>query len=190
MTINPIRLKGNWDEGWALDKHVLSSVYVGIDTYGRKQFDTTRTELGELLYNFKYKDRYENLDIIIDLIQPFLDKWGKMKNVDFIIPVPPTNYRRYQPANEIAESIANNYNILHGDDILIKTSNIASKDMDKYNKNLGGTIVANRKSIKDRNVLLVDDLYDTGSTLRECTNILRQDPKIKKIYVLTITKTG
>ena len=36
---------------------------------------------------------------------------------------------------------------------------------------------------------IIDDLYGTGCTLNQCTDVLRKDSNIKKIYVLAITKT-
>ena len=37
-------------------------------------------------------------------------------------------------------------------------------------------------------VLIVDDLFDTGATLEAATNVLRGYPKIRNIYVATITR--
>lgn len=39
-------------------------------------------------------------------------------------------------------------------------------------------------------MLLVDDLFDTGETLKECVKVLKEDINFRSVYVLTITKTG
>ena len=52
-----------------------------------------------------------------------------------------------------------------------------------------GSIKAAMKATKPHTILLVDDLFDTGSTMSECVSILKEDPKLKKIYVLAMTKT-
>ena len=62
--INPIRLVGAWTEGYALDHHILSSTYMGEDVYGHPLFDTTRTKLGEMLFQFKYRYKHDQLDSI------------------------------------------------------------------------------------------------------------------------------
>ena len=41
---------------------------------------------------------------------------------------------------------------------------------------------------KDTNVLFIDDLYGEGKTLTEMTKLIKTDPNIKKVFVLTITK--
>ena len=189
MKINPIKLYGNWDEGWALDKHVISSIFIDTDIYGHERYDTTRSELGELLYNFKYKGKHENLDKIIEIIKPFLDEWHILKTIDIVLPVPSTKARNYQPANEIAYAIAEIYKLHYSDDVLEKVSNIESKNMDRSNKNLDGIIIVKKGANRRHNILLVDDLYSTGGTLQECVKELRKDPLLNKIYVLTITKT-
>ena len=50
--------------------------------------------------------------------------------------------------------------------------------------------MAVKKANKPLNILVVDDLYDTGETLKECVKVLKEDINFKSFYVLTITKTG
>lgn len=54
LNIKPIVIKGPWNSGWALDLHTLSSAFVGDDAFGHPQFENKRSEIGELLYQFKY----------------------------------------------------------------------------------------------------------------------------------------
>ena len=189
MGINPIKLTGNWDEGYALDVHTISSIPSGEDVYGHVQFDTQRSEMGELLYWFKYKGKHDNLHSIVNLAKPFLNGWVVLKTVDVILPVPSSVQRMYQPASEIAQAIAEYLKINYTDAVLEKITKTQSKDMDKNKKDLSGTIIANKKAKKPHTILLVDDLYSTGKTLTECIKILRQDEYLQKIYVLTMTKT-
>lgn len=191
MNINPIKLLGNWDEGYALDKHAISSIPLGEDVFGHMQFDTTRSEIGELLYYFKYRNKYDNLCEIIELAKPFLDSWKILKSVDLVLSVPSSNKDRlYQPAFEIAHEIAMYLKIPFADDVLQKSSSLQSKDMSYEEKQqLKGAITVTKKLVRRLNVLLVDDLYQTGVTLKECVNVLRKDLNVNKVYVLTVTKT-
>lgn len=50
MNINLKQLVGNWDKGFALDKHVVSSIFIGYNEAGYPQYETLRTEVGEALF--------------------------------------------------------------------------------------------------------------------------------------------
>ena len=105
--LNPSRIYGTWDEGIVLDNHMLKSVFLGYDENGKEKFENTRTEIGELIYKFKYKTDRESLPKIMDLIKDILDKWQLKEKIDVVIPVPPSNKTRaYQPVFEIAKEIA------------------------------------------------------------------------------------
>jgi hypothetical protein len=56
------QITGNWDLGYVLDKHRLSSIYLGDNEYGRPQFDTTRSEAGEALFRLKYRSDWTQID--------------------------------------------------------------------------------------------------------------------------------
>lgn len=96
--LNPTRIYGTWDEGIVLDNRMLKSIFLGYDENGKEKFENTRTEIGELIYKFKYQKDKGCLSQIIDLIKDILDKWNLKEKIDIIIPVPPSNKtREYQP---------------------------------------------------------------------------------------------
>jgi len=70
--INPQKLYGIWTEGFALDFHTLSSELVDYDQLGNPRFETKRSEIGELLYNLKYKNALNTADKIITSALSFL----------------------------------------------------------------------------------------------------------------------
>lgn len=190
IVIHPSELIGEWDSGYALDTHVIKSTLLGEDAYGHKQYDNTRSQIGELLYQFKYKNRYENLELIVDTIIKFLDLHPEMKAVDTILPVPPTKDRLYQPTFEIAEAVAEKLDIYYCNDVLENISNVESKGLPADEKlKLGKTIIKRKHAKRKHSTLLIDDLYETGNTLTQCVRTLREDPLIDRIYVLTVTKT-
>jgi len=189
MDINPFEIKGNWDKGYVLDRHVLKSVPKGENVYGRMDFDNTRSELGELLYQFKNKGNYDCLSEIMELVNPFLEEWKDLKEVDIVLPVPSTKFRNYQPTEEIAMAIADHLNISYLDSVLDNIGSTQAKNIPKSDRSMKGSIVANMRATREHTILLVDDLFDTGSTMSECVSVLRDDPKLKNIYVLAMTKT-
>ena len=42
---------------------------------------------------------------------------------------------------------------------------------------------------KGKDVLLFDDLYRSGTTLKEITHMLYEQGKVKSVYIVTMTKT-
>lgn len=190
VQINPIPLHGEWDMGFALDTHVIESIPLGEDAYGHLRFENTRSPIGELLYQFKYNGRYDNLTEIIDTIKFFLETHPEMKNIETILPVPPTKVRSYQPTFEIAQALAKELNVFCCNDVLENNSRIEAKGLSADEKyQLAGTIVKKKMATRKHSTLLIDDLYQTGTTLKQCVSVLRKDPLIDKVYVLTITKT-
>src|ERR1700749_1222981 len=97
--INPRQLTGSWLEGYALDVHSTGSEFLGYDEYGHEQFDTKRTDVGELLYRVKYKGDETALAELADVMAKFVR--SKRIPSEIIVPVPPTRVRRVQPLSRI-----------------------------------------------------------------------------------------
>jgi len=188
--INPIKLKGIWTEGYALDKHTLSCEFLGTDERGHNIFDTTRTDIGQLLYELKYKANISKVAEIISLIKPFLLQWGIADKIDIILPIPSSKKdRAFQPVTEISRAISEVLGKTMYVDIMQNNSTIQSKDLSNTQKNeITGSISMKKKLKRNINILLIDDLYATGKTLNEAVKVLRADPNAIDIYVLTMTK--
>jgi len=43
LKINPVAIHGPWTQGWALDLHTLSSLFVGDDAFGHPQFENKKS---------------------------------------------------------------------------------------------------------------------------------------------------
>lgn len=184
--LNPVRIYGTWDEGIVLDNHMLKSIFLGYDENGKEKFENKRTQIGELIYQFKYQKDRKSLSKLINLVQEVLEKWKLKEKIDIVIPVPPSNKKReYQPVFEIAKEIAKCLNKECKIDILSKESNLQVKD----GYNVAGRIKQIKKLGQISNILIVDDLYSTGATLNEICKILKKDNNIKKIYCLVMTRT-
>lgn len=185
--IHPISVNGFWDEGYVLDKHTRFSSYIGEDDYGNPQFEITRTELGEALYQFKYQSNYAKLNDIMEFVIPFLRKWKALHSVDFVVPVPFSKNRIYHPANEIAKSISNYIRKPYAE-VLKKTNTVEAKDLTDKSQ-IQGTIVLITKPNGPHKILLVDDLFASGATLNECAKVLKSG-ECNKIFVIAMTRTN
>ena len=162
----------------------------------------------ELMYIFKYEGQIRK--IILDYkfnekayiyltFVNFLLKNKKIfeniKNYDTIIPVPISKKRLktrgYNQSLLIARKISEQTNLELVNNCLIKTKNIIEQS--KLNKedrrqNIQGVYkLQNMQLIKNKKILLIDDIYTTGSTVNECSKILRQGNP-SKIGVLVLAR--
>jgi len=187
-----IELKGRWKKGFAHDVHTLSSVYMGIDEHGHDQWDTTRSEMGEMVYQLKYHGDKSVISKIVDLL---LGRYKGLETMDVIIPVPSTNkHRTTQPVYAIAQELGVRLHVPVIEDALVKSTggsqlkNVEDADEREVLLKEHMTLTGNR-DLSELNILLLDDLYRSGSTLKVATDILYDQAKCNSVYVLTMTKT-
>lgn len=184
------KINGVWRAGKAYDLHTTSSVYLGVDNYGRDRFENTRSEMGEFLYRLKYKQDRSVVQNVIAL----LDRIKGIETFDLILPVPATNKNRpFQPVEVIAEALGKHRGVTYRSDVLVNTGTEELKgitDPVEREEKLSEAIqITSNETTRDKNILLVDDLYRSGSTLTVATKILLEQGKAKSVCVLTMTKT-
>ncbi|WP_291648871.1 phosphoribosyltransferase family protein [Clostridium sp.] len=69
----------------------------------------------------------------------------------------------------------------------IKEQKTLSKE-DRF-KNIEGAFgIKNNKNIKNKNIILIDDVITTGATLFECENLLKKSG-VNSIKMLTVAKS-
>lgn len=194
MKANLRKIEGNWDTGYALDKHMLYSNFLGYDEYGHPRFDNHRTEAGEAVYQLKYRFDWKQVDPLADaVVEHIVPKLGP---IGLVIPVPASMTRARQPVYEVAAAVAKRMKVESFEGIVCKA---AAAEGAVALKNLGSkdekvAALAGRLTIKDTitnegcwNALVVDDLFDSGASMEAVCAALRTYKKINKIYVATLT---
>ncbi|MGC4389638.1 ComF family protein [Hyphomicrobiales bacterium] len=194
MEVNLRRLSGIWDDGYALDKHMKSSTFVGYDpSNGHPRFDNIRTAAGEAVYQLKYQQNWGEAKKLAEAV--FGEIVPKLPKIGLIIPMPASTSRQRQPVDEVASELAPLMAVSSFDNIIVKaasTSGVTLKNLStKAEKEAE---LEGRFSINDPisqqgkwNVLLLDDLYDSGASMEAATKALRTYPKIDKIYIAALT---
>lgn len=192
MKVNVQRMNGTWDLGYSLDKHTEKSEFKGYDPNGNPMFDTIRTEAGEALYQLKYRHDFTWAPIIA---QQMVDSFTNIFfDANFIIPMPSSKEREKQPVSEIANSLADLMNITCLENVLIKkSSNVQLKDLDTVQDKeaeLQNALTVNDQLFNGNNinVLIVDDIFDTGTSLNAATNEIRKNPRVNQIYIAVVTR--
>ncbi len=178
----PKPLRGPWRAGFALD---FNSKFAGA-RWGR-------TELGEWIYRFKYGGEQIVVDHLAARLAEFIRAHSEMR-VDLIVPIPSTKKERpYDPVPMLARTLGRAVNVAVSETTLVKTrttrlqkemTNLAQKQ-----SNVQGAFgVVDPSAVRGKRVLLLDDFYDSGTTLAEATRVLLA-AGAAEVYVLTVTKT-
>ena len=115
------------------------------------------------------------------------------KKFDVIIPIPlhpkKLKKRGYNQSACFGEGLAEVWQIPHLENGIKKVTNTISQTkksrIERYNNMKEGFVVSNPKEIKDRNILLVDDVVTTGATLEVCVNLLLESGA-KTVSIATI----
>lgn len=191
MKVTLKEISGLWDQGWALDKHIVKSTYLGDDAYGHARFDTVRTEVGEATYQLKYQHDWNQVDPLAQALADYI--FPKLDRVGFIVPMPASSPRPRQPVIEVAQKLGTIVKRPVFIDVLLKAHNGKSlKDLNTKVEKVEA--IGDSFSINDGidgngpwNVLVVDDLYHTGASMEAAFKVLHSYPKVGRIYVAALT---
>jgi predicted amidophosphoribosyltransferase len=189
MQLNPRRVPGCWDDGFTLDLHIRSSDFLGYNDYGHPQFDTTRTELGELLYRLKYKSDQSAIAPIAQAVCDFVQKWNP--GIDVIVPAPPSKNRAVQPLFQIADEVGRLLNLPVDKQSVRKvkeTPELKNVDYAKRLELLGGAHSVDGAVLRGRRILLLDDLHQSGATLNAIARLLREAGGASAVFALALTR--
>lgn len=191
--VNPIQIAGAWRSGWALDLHTTSSVLIGYDQNGREQFDTKRSEIGELVYQLKYKNQTQMADQIAAAMAKFLsDKPTLVSQIGLVVPMPASTPRPVQPVSAIAHKLAQLLQKPFSETAIKKTKETPSlksiTDISHRREVLDGAFTGDSAQLSRRGILLIDDLYRSGSTANAVTLALIA-AGASPVYFIAATKT-
>lgn len=171
-------------------------------------FDCTRTEhsydrgfglwlhqqpVQRSVYQFKYHNRRIYSQYYAqEMVKRFKQAVFQWK-IDLIIPIPLYKQRKKIRGYNQAEVLATQIGALLSlpvDAVSLKriraTSPQKKLDVRTRKKNLNNAFALDKKAVLPRTVLLVDDIYTTGSTIDTAALVLKQ-AGVQKVYFLTIS---
>lgn len=193
MNTNIMKITDGWDIGYVLDWHVKSSEYIGDDEFGKPMFDTKRTEIGEALFQLKYRQDKTKIEPLAETMVANLK--SVFQTASFVIPIPPSKYRATQPAVELARKVSEKMNLPFFENILLKNGTTSQMKNIATTKErieaLMGCFYINDAITNNGlwDVLVIDDLYSSGASLSSATQVLRNYTKIGKIFVAAFSRT-
>jgi len=156
---------------------------------------SARGIIREFVHRFKYERQFYLRHVLADWMAAGLeDQRIECQQVDALVPVPlhPTRERERQ-FNQ-AEVLARLLEVRSGIPVLDSltrtryTTTQTRLDRDQRMENLRGAFsVPHSRDVIGRHLLLIDDIFTTGSTVEECSRVLRQSGAAS-VRVLTVAR--
>jgi ComF family protein len=164
--------------------------------YRLRSFSLYKGPIVNLIQKFKYKRYYSLSKLLAGFLKKAYEKYFKNEKIDYIDTVP--NYYDGRQYNKYYGShmqvLAEDFSKIIG--IPFLNNIIRTRDTSKQQKldyhmrkmNLKDAFkTRNCLFSYDKNLLLIDDVWTTGSTLNEISSILKKS-KANKIYLLTLAR--
>lgn len=140
--------------------------------------------LKELIHNFKYKKMTLIANEFVELIEAFMKEYEIDKGTDIVLSIPMHPVRLFKreinPSHILGKALAKRLGFRYSAKVLKKTKNTPPQSRlsrAERIKNIKESFSLSKNKIsyiKHKNILLVDDLFTTGSTVNECARILKQ----------------
>lgn len=163
------------------DEHIYIFKYEGI--------------VREEIIKYKFQEKSYNYKMFSKIILDDKELCEILRKYEMIISVPVSRKRKkergYNQTELIAKEISKTLNIKYAKGILYKIKDtVAQSKLNKEQReeNAKGVYeIKNQNKINNKKILLIDDIYTTGSTVSECSKTLKQ-AKPYKIGIFTIAK--
>lgn len=144
------------------------------------------------IYSFKYKNKREYADFYVkEFVNAYQTQIANWK-AEVLIPVPLHKsrhlYRGFNQAELLAKKIGKDINLPVDSDILVRSKEtFAQKGLNHKEraKNLQEAFQISGKVVQYKKVILIDDIYTTGSTIEACTKVLKLNG-VEKVYFLSL----
>lgn len=147
--------------------------------------------ISSMLQDYKYNGKkylyYSFGGVMADYFKTL--KW----DIDFIIPIPLHEKRIKERGFNQSELIANRMGEIlnkpvHNDIVIRQKNTCQQTQLSKTEREENvkdAFCVIDKKIVKDKNILLIDDVFTTGSTLSECAEQLKKYHP-KKVFTMTL----
>ena len=153
--------------------------------------------LQKLIVGFKQHDQTYTLPIFTTWLKNLTNEIEALESYVFV-PVPIHYYkmlnRHYNQAALLAKSLGKSLHLPSWLDMLIRIKHTKPQGtitLKERSKNVKNVFELNKKyeaNVKGQNIILIDDVYTSGSTVKACTKILLNSGA-KNVRVLTLART-
>ena len=144
------------------------------------------------IYRFKYSGRREYADFYAKAARDYLEEIICSMNADAIIPVPmykkKQRKRGYNQAETFARALGKEFDIPVRNDIVSRVRDTVPMkllDVSQRRSNLKKAFNIARNDVKFKCILIIDDIYTTGSTIDELARGFRRHG-VNRIFFVTL----
>ncbi len=151
----------------------------------------------QLIHELKYNKQQQVGYFAGDWLGSELVESKRFDNIDYVIPVPlhpkKLKSRGYNQVTTFGESLAKQLNTQYNDTILIKVSSTKTQTkklrLDRWKNVQELFVIKNDDTLKNKHILLIDDIITTGATLESCCNAFAKIEGLKiSIACIAYTK--
>ena len=158
---------------------------------GRALFEYN--SVNQSIYRFKYKGRAEYADYFGEQLALHLEKEIRNWGIQGITAVPlhktKLQKRGYNQAGLLAKRLAEQLELPYLENLIIrkrKTAPLKELSSNERQINLKNSFIVRDNDVKLKRVLVVDDIYTTGSTIDAISNELHKNG-VDKVYFVTLS---
>lgn len=144
------------------------------------------------IYRFKYGNRREYSDFFGEQMAEYLGDFVRNARPDALVPVPLHRKRLaargYNQAQLLAEAMGKRLEVPVRSDYLVRVKNtrpLKSQNSEERQNNLKKAFNIGRNDVKLKRVVLVDDIYTTGSTVDEAARTLKA-AGVREVYFVAL----
>jgi len=148
----------------------------------------------ELIHMFKYNGKDYLGPLLSGIMNDFIKEYNlPIRIIDTLIPIPlhkaRLREREYNQSFILSQYISREFNIPATDKLLLRYRNTKTqtelKDIDRFQNIRESFSVNEKKDLKGKNFLLIDDVFTTGATCSEAARVLKQ-AGANIVYCLTL----
>lgn len=144
------------------------------------------------IYGFKYKNKREYADYYIQELMKNYKRQILSWKAEALIPVPLHKsrhlYRGYNQAEVLARKIGKELELPVAVNLILRQKKtLAQKGLNhkERRKNLQDAFHIGQKVVQYKKVIVIDDIYTTGSTIEACTKVLKING-VEDVYFLSL----